>query len=152
MKQHAGLAALAALVFTVACGGADSGITTDVKTSLAADEVVSAYQIDVDTDDGVVTLTGTVDSSAAKMQAVQIAQMTSVVREVVDHLEVDAAATTGFDTDLDDRVEQGARDAAGAVGDAAREVGEAAREGAEAAAEGAKEVGSDIRDAVTGDD
>ena len=58
MRKLAGLFSAAALVVTVACGSTDTGITTAVKSKLAADDTVKAYQVDVDTDNGVVTLNG----------------------------------------------------------------------------------------------
>ena len=51
----------------------DASITTKVKTSLLADPDVSGLRIDVDTRDGVVTLTGTVSSSAEKSKALDLA-------------------------------------------------------------------------------
>ena len=58
------------MLFTLACAETDPGITAAVKSRLTADDTVKAYQIDVDTNDRVVTLTGAVDTSAAKTQAV----------------------------------------------------------------------------------
>jgi len=79
---------------TVACSQTDTGITTAVKTKLAADDIVKAYQISVDTDNGVVTLSGIVEAPAAKEQAVTIARKTDGVKDVVDHITVNAAAAT----------------------------------------------------------
>lgn len=148
MRKRAGLISAVALVFTVACGETDAGITTEVKANLAADESVSAFEIDVDTQEGVVTLTGEVESAAARQQAVQIARTTEGVRDVIDNLRLEGAeATSGFG----DTIESGARDAAGAAGDAARDAGDAVREGAREAGEGAERIGSEIEDAVTDD-
>lgn len=145
MRKGAGLIAAASLVFTVACGQTDAGSTTDVKASLAADETVSAFAIDVDTQEGVVTLTGEVESPVAKDQAVQIARMTDGVRDVVDNLRIEGStATTGFG----DPIESGSRDAADRIGDAVDDAGNAIREGAEDAAEGAERLGDDIREGV----
>ena len=47
MKRCAGLLSALGLVFTVACSQTDAGITTKVKTAMAADPVVKAYQVDV---------------------------------------------------------------------------------------------------------
>ncbi len=66
----------------------DTAITTKVKTSIIAEPGLSALKIDVDTKDGVVTLTGTVDSAAMKDRAHQVAQSTSGVKSVVDNLVV----------------------------------------------------------------
>src|SRR5262245_57989514 len=81
-------AALAFAVMTVACGQTDTGISTSIKSKFAADDVVKASQIDVDTKDKVVTLTGTVDSEIAKNRAVDIARATKGVTRVTDNLMV----------------------------------------------------------------
>jgi hyperosmotically inducible periplasmic protein len=80
--------ALAFSFFLSACAASDPGITTAVKTKLAADDTVKAYQIDVTTKDGVVTLTGTVESAAAKTRAAQLARETDGARSVVDNIVV----------------------------------------------------------------
>ena len=84
----------------VACAQTDAGITTKVKSKLAADDTVKAYQIDVDTRDKVVTLSGSVDSQSAKEQAVSLARGTEGVADVVDNITVagatgDMGTTTG---------------------------------------------------------
>jgi hyperosmotically inducible protein len=76
------------MVFAVACSQSDIGITSAVKSKFAADDTVKAYQIHVDTKDRVVTLTGAVETSAAKDQAVALARQTEGVRDVVDQLVV----------------------------------------------------------------
>ena len=81
-------AALAFAVMTTACGQTDTGITTAVKTKFAADDAVKASQIDVDTQNKVVTLTGTVDSSMVKSRAVELARNTDGVVRVTDNLTV----------------------------------------------------------------
>jgi osmotically-inducible protein OsmY len=80
------LAILAAVAFAIACAQTDAGITGKVKTKFAADDTVKAYQIDVDTKDKVVTLSGNVDSQAAKDQAVALARGTEGVADVVDNI------------------------------------------------------------------
>lgn len=82
------LGILAAVGLAVACAQTDAGITTKVKSKLAADDTVKAYQIDVDTKDKVVTLSGNVDNPAAKDQAVAIARGTEGVADVVDNITV----------------------------------------------------------------
>ncbi len=66
----------------------DTAITTKVKADIIAEPGLSALKIDVDTKDGVVTLTGTVDSAAMKDRAQQVAQGVSGVKSVVDNLVV----------------------------------------------------------------
>ena len=103
LQRLAALVGVAAL--TVACAQTDAGITTNIKSKMAADDTVKAHQINVDTSNGVVTLTGDVDSPIAKERAVQIAKNTSGVREVVDNITVTESAPTGglYDRDEVDR-------------------------------------------------
>jgi hyperosmotically inducible periplasmic protein len=116
---------LCAAGLTVACGQSDAGITTSVKSKLAADDTVKAYEIDVDTSNRVVTLTGEVATSAAKEQAIQIARDTEGVRNVVDQLRVaETAATTGvLDSTIDDRAKAAGQDAGRKTADAADRAG-----------------------------
>jgi hyperosmotically inducible protein len=142
------LAALVgAAMITVACAQTDAGITTNVKTKFAADDTVKAYQIDVDTANGVVTLSGAVETGAAKDHAVMIARQTDGVRDVIDQLRVDAtAATSGIDVDgdvdvdsnIDDAAAREAREARERAGDAADRAGDAAERTAERAGDAAE--------------
>jgi hypothetical protein len=144
MKRLAGL--ISAAVFAVACGQTDAGITTAVKTKMAADDTVKAYQIDVDTSDKIVTLRGEVSSPAAETMAIQIARDTDGVLDVIDEIRVvQVAPTTGIDVDVDDDLEQDVKDAGNAVKDAAKR-------GADAVGDGARKAGSAVKDAVTDDD
>jgi hypothetical protein len=138
------LAAIALALSTAACEKTDAGVTTSVKAKFAQDDLVKANQINVTSREGVVTLTGDVDSVAAKEQAVRLARETDGVSDVIDQLRVDVEATTGdldVDIDVDRDLERGVREA-----------GEAIREGAEATADAAKKAGRAARDAVTDED
>ena len=64
----------------------DPAVTTAVKAKFVADDSVRALKIDVDTRDGVVTLTGEVRSQAEKDQALKLARETDGVKSVVDRL------------------------------------------------------------------
>ena len=88
-----------AAAMTAACAQTDPGITTAVKTKLAADDTVRAIDINVDTKNGVVTLKGEVQSAAAKTRAIELAKSTDGVRDVVDAITLTppAAATSGID-------------------------------------------------------
>ena len=89
---------VALCLIAVACAQTDAGLTTKVKAKLAADDTVKAYQIDVDTKDKVVTLSGSVDSQAAKDQAVSLARSSEGVADVVDNITVSGGAgATGTD-------------------------------------------------------
>lgn len=146
----------------VACSSTDAGITTKVKSQFAADDTVKAYEINVTTNRGVVTLEGDVDSAAAKVQAVQLARTTEGVRDVVDQLVIDPdgpAATSGIDdndvdvdVDVDDDIERGAENTGNAIERGAEATGSAVKRGAEATADAARRAGRATVDAVTDDD
>jgi len=57
-----------------------------VKNKLAADPTTSAAKIDVDTSNGVVTLSGKVPTTAEKSEAERIARNTQGVRQVVNNI------------------------------------------------------------------
>lgn len=84
-------------LLVVGCGTNDAGITTAVKSKLAADERTSAMKIDVDTSEKVVTLNGTVQTEAEKAAAEQVAKSTEGVTSVVNRLTVAPAATRDRD-------------------------------------------------------
>ena len=67
---------------------ADSGITLVIQASLQADEKVKARQVDVETREGTVYLTGVVDTEEARHEAGRIAWRTEGVRGVVNDLTV----------------------------------------------------------------
>ncbi len=176
LRKLAGVLAAAGMVVTVACGQTDAGITTNVKTRLAADDTVKAYQVDVDTQNHVVTLSGDVETAAAKERAIMLARETDGVRDVIDQIRVnETAATSGIgdddvridtpdvdvdapdvDVDVDDNLESDARRGAEATKSGAAKAADATVEGAKkagrATVEGAKKVGGAARDAVTDDD
>lgn len=66
----------------------DSAITTKVKSKLAADTRTSAVKIEVETVNGVVTLTGAVPTAAEKEAAGTIAKATEDVKSVTNNLVV----------------------------------------------------------------
>jgi hyperosmotically inducible protein len=66
----------------------DISITASVKTTLIKDKQVDAFDINVDTYRGVVTLNGHVKSSALASRAVQLARTVSGVKKVTSKLVV----------------------------------------------------------------
>jgi BON domain len=178
LRKFAGLVAAVGMVVTVACGQTDAGITTNVKSKLAADDTVKAYQVDVDTQNHVVTLSGDVETSAAKERAIMLARETEGVTDVIDQIRVDeTAATSGIgdndlridrdtpdldvdapdiDVEVDDKLESDTRRGAEATKSGAGKAADATVEGAKkagrATVEGAKKVGGAVRDTVTDDD
>lgn len=87
-----------ALAATLAVGCSqttDATITGMIKTKLAADGRVSASEINVDTANGVVTLTGNVDGQEAKDAAIKLARETSGVTGVKDMISVRSGTASG---------------------------------------------------------
>lgn len=66
----------------------DSTITAKIKLDLTNDKIVRARNIDVDTIDGNVILTGMVDTEFEAERAVDIAQRVSGVKEVNNNLQI----------------------------------------------------------------
>ena len=66
----------------------DGALTTKIKSKMALDDSVKALDIHVDTNAGVVTLTGSVRSQAERSRAVQLARETAGVKTVDDRLTV----------------------------------------------------------------
>jgi hypothetical protein len=98
---------VAAVIFTAACGKSDASITDSVKAQLVSDESVKALNIDVETRDRVVTLTGTAESEGERTRAFEIARAIDGVVEVVNNITVSP------------RTDQQTEAATGTAGDAA---------------------------------
>jgi hypothetical protein len=152
MRAFLGAVSAVVLAFTLACSQTDAGITTAVKSKLAADDTVKAYKVDVDTHNKVVTLSGEVDTQAQRTHAVMIARNTDGVADVIDELRVNpTAATSGIDVDadvdvdVDNKLESDVKRGAEATADAAKR-------GAQKTKEGAKKAGEEIKDVFTDDD
>ena len=70
---------------------ADSAITAEIKAKYIAEADLAALEIDVDTQEGAVTLTGTVPTEPAKSLAEEIASNVDGVTSVENDLAVEAA-------------------------------------------------------------
>ena len=68
----------------------DAAITSEVKTKFLAEPGVSGLNINVDTNDHVVTLSGTVKSKAEADKAMRIARESKGVKRVVSRLKIAA--------------------------------------------------------------
>jgi hyperosmotically inducible protein len=80
---------------TVPDKAADAWITTKVKSELAAAKGVKASDIDVDTSDSMVKLSGMVSSSREKTRAVNLAKAVKGVKSV----DASSLRVSGMDTD-----------------------------------------------------
>ena len=81
----------------VTTGTSNAALTTKVKTALANDRGLSTMtNIDVDSDKGVVTLKGKVDSADAKKKAEQVAKTKAEVRNGIRYITLDTAIAEGL--------------------------------------------------------
>src|SRR3954466_14603241 len=89
-----------ALILALALGGCsstksagtqvdDAAITGKVKAKLAADGDINPFNIDVDTNEGVVTLQGTVKKEDTRRKAEQYARDTDGVKRVINLIKVE---------------------------------------------------------------
>jgi hyperosmotically inducible periplasmic protein len=124
----------------------DAEITTAVKTKFLADSKVGGLKIDVDTDHGIVTLTGPVHSVAEKNEAIRLAKTTAGVKSVVSKLAVETAATTGRD---ESKVTKETKEAAKDTKEATKDAAKATKEKTKDAAKQTKEKSIDAKEATT---
>lgn len=78
----------------------DSGITSVIEASLQANEAVKARQVEVQTREGVVYLTGVVDTVEARNEAARVAWRTEGVRGVNNDLTVGETTVGGWIDDV----------------------------------------------------
>lgn len=68
----------------------DGALTAKIKAKIALDDRVKALDLNIDTTDGVVTVTGKVRTSAERERALALARETNGVRQVIDRTTLDA--------------------------------------------------------------
>lgn len=66
----------------------DATLTSSVKTRLATDKLSSLTRVDVDTNNGVVSLNGVVESPDQRTRAQELASQVNGVNRVVNNLQV----------------------------------------------------------------
>jgi hypothetical protein len=88
LTKVAALAATVTCLTTAACTQSDADLAKAVQDRFAADPIVRSYHLDVSSEKKVVSIKGTVDTSAAKDQALQIARGTTGVADVQEHIAV----------------------------------------------------------------
>lgn len=125
---------------------ADAATTAAVKTKLLGDTKVAGLNIDVDTKDNVVTLTGKVKTAAERTEAVRLARTTTGVKSVVNKLTVDPSY------DKSDKAKAETKSAAKKTGDAmekgADKTVDATKKAGKATGNAAKDLGANITDAT----
>lgn len=67
---------------------AEGSLTAKIKAKMALDDHVKALSLNVDTVGSVVTITGYVNSEAARQRALQLARDTAGVTQVIDKLQI----------------------------------------------------------------
>ena len=82
----------------------DSVVTTKVKSALFADPDVKSFDIKVETRQGVVQLSGFIDSQTRVERALDIARRVEGVKSVENHMTVKGDATSSAGNILDDSV------------------------------------------------
>jgi len=117
----------------------DGWITMKIHSMFIPEDALDGSHIDVDTDSGIVTLSGTVASEAGRARALAVAKSTDGVKSVVDKLRIGPA-----ERELDDI----ARDAGHATSNAAKATSNAAKEVAKDTSNVAKEAGSETKAAT----
>jgi hyperosmotically inducible protein len=66
----------------------DAAITSKVKSALVADATTNPLKVDVDTNEGVVRLSGTVEKAENRTRAEEVARNVEGVRRVVNDIQV----------------------------------------------------------------
>jgi hyperosmotically inducible protein len=72
----------------------DAAITAAIKAKYTGDPEINPLNIDVDTNEGVVTLSGRVDDRVTHDEAIKLARNTDGVTRVIDRIEVNATSAT----------------------------------------------------------
>jgi len=125
---------------------ADAATTAAVKTKLLGDTKVAGLNIDVDTKDNVVTLTGKVKTAAERTEAVRLARTTTGVKSVVNKLTVDPTYDKSDKAKAE--IKDEAKDAKDATKGTTGKAVDATKKGAEKTGEAAKKAGQATKDAA----
>ena len=72
----------------------DATLTTKVKVALLTDNLLSAFEVKVTTDHGIVTLSGEVDKPETIQRAIKLASAVPGVKAINTHLMVKVASFT----------------------------------------------------------
>lgn len=99
MRKHLWVVLISLALCAVGCtrlgsGASDSQVQSDVQNKINKDNAVPEKQLTVASDKGVVTLSGTVSSEAARVSAASDAAQVDGVKTVVNNLEVAPASAS----------------------------------------------------------
>lgn len=112
----------------------DTSITTSVKAKLATARNLDSFDINVTTDNGTVTLTGTVNDTAASTAAETATRSVAGVTKVNNRLSVSTSNMNSGTRSMGD-ASRNMDDASRDMGDAARNTGEAMADAGDAASQ-----------------
>jgi len=121
-----------AALLVAACSQSDAGITASVKSRLIGDDQIKAAEINVDTNNRAVTLSGRVRTSQEESRAVALAQETKGVTQVINHLTVapeEIVPTTGYEQGAPGTLTEKTKEGAEKTKEGAQKVGEKTKEG-----------------------
>lgn len=139
----------------------DAAITSAVKTKLLGDPDVKGLNIDVDTSNGVVTLTGVVHTAAERTEALRLTRETSGVKNVKNNLKLEptragadttTTATTGRtakDDKLKVEIKDDTKESAAKVKDASKKAVDETKKGAKKTADAVKDTKVEVKDDTT---
>ena len=136
-------------------GMTDGWITMKVHSQFIPEDALEGSDIDVDTNNGVVTLTGTVATEAGRARAAAIARATDGVKSVTNNLRIAPEGARAGDMDraagrTGAAAREAGRETGAAAREAGRETGEAAREAGRETGAAAREAGRDTKAAARG--
>ena len=155
MRRFAWLGVIATTLLVLACGQSDDTVTGAIRTKFAENATLKTAQVNVATEGGVVTLTGSVASQADKEQAVQIARGATGVSNVVDNLKVQEPATpvAASEPAVAGSAPSAAAEADGGAHGVGAAVGGALKTAGDATVQAGKATGAAVSDAAvaTGD-
>jgi hyperosmotically inducible protein len=106
----------------------DTAITAELKAKITDDELLDNTDVSVETEKGIVALTGTVHNEAQKQRAEELAKNTTGVVSVNDQLVIEPEGSTS-----------------GKLAEESKEIGRDIKDTTNRAAEGTKEAISDAR-------
>lgn len=106
---------IGALLLTIGCSSTqtvgreidDATITTKVEAKMTEDPNVSAFNVDADTNNGVVRLSGTVKTEQARAEAEKLARNTEGVKRVINDIKIGETRDMGervSDTEITTKV------------------------------------------------
>jgi osmotically-inducible protein OsmY len=125
---------------------ADAATTAAVKTKLLGDTKVAGLNINVDTKDNVVTLTGKVKTAAERTEAVRLARTTTGVKSVVNKLTVDPTYDKSDKAKAE--IKDEAKDAKNATKGTAGKAVDSTKKAADKTEDAAQKAGEKTKDAA----